>query len=292
MPAIGTLVNFSAGQKLVSADMNSNLSAIRTAFNTSAVLSDTATTITVTHTWSVNQIFQSGILVSGASTFSSGVTFTTGTTITASGVTVAGNVVYSSTVTCAALTATRNVVVYGNVTGAGALNIQGALVVTGNATLGAALNVVGALVVTGNVTCGAALNVVGALVVTGNATLGAALNIVGAITATGATFSGLGLTTPVVQSATALNVLNGSGVGWVIATTTGKINHNGVAGVICANATLATAATTGFVYLSSINGTATGVPAGELGTIPVCIDVNGPALQAYIGGTWRRVALT
>lgn len=55
MALIGTLVSFSAGTKILSADVNTNFTAIRNAFNNTAVLTDTAATITVTHIFTVNQ---------------------------------------------------------------------------------------------------------------------------------------------------------------------------------------------------------------------------------------------
>lgn len=48
MAVIGTLTTFTTGSNLV-ADLNTNFSNIRTAFNDTAVLTDTARTITVTH---------------------------------------------------------------------------------------------------------------------------------------------------------------------------------------------------------------------------------------------------
>lgn len=68
MPLIPTLISFSAGTTIVAADMNSNLTAIRTAFNDTAVLTDVARTITVSHTFTPIQVFNGGVTVVGAST--------------------------------------------------------------------------------------------------------------------------------------------------------------------------------------------------------------------------------
>jgi hypothetical protein len=105
MSLIGTLVSFSPGQTISSSDTNSNNTAIRNAFNSSAVMNDLATTITVTHIFSVSQDFQAGIITSGTSTFgssavfSAGITVVSGQTITASGVTVAGGFTISGIAT-------------------------------------------------------------------------------------------------------------------------------------------------------------------------------------------------
>jgi hypothetical protein len=125
MAAIGTLVSFSAGQKLVSADMNSNFAAVRNAFNGSAVMSDTATTITVTHSWTVSQQFNGGITVA------------TGQSIIASGVSITGNPIFTQGL---AITSGQAVAATGasmtmlslTVTGTAAMS---ALVVTANATI-------------------------------------------------------------------------------------------------------------------------------------------------------------
>lgn len=75
MALIGTLVSFTPSTTIVSADVNSNFSDIRTAFNDTAVLTDVARTVTVTHVWTVGQTFNSA-------------TFTTGITVTGGGVTI------------------------------------------------------------------------------------------------------------------------------------------------------------------------------------------------------------
>lgn len=64
MGAIGTLNSWNPGDVIKSAEMNSNFSDIKTAFNTFAVLTDTAKTITVTHTFSASQTFSGGLTVS------------------------------------------------------------------------------------------------------------------------------------------------------------------------------------------------------------------------------------
>ena len=62
MAIIPALVSFAPGTTIVSADMNSNFTSIRDAFNNTAVLTDLAKTITVTHTISADP----GLILSAA----------------------------------------------------------------------------------------------------------------------------------------------------------------------------------------------------------------------------------
>lgn len=92
--------------------MNQNLSDIRTAFNNTAVLTDTARTITVTDIWTASQTFSggftiasgqsvvaSGATVTGKPTFSQGLVITSGAAITATGVTVSGSATWAASQT-------------------------------------------------------------------------------------------------------------------------------------------------------------------------------------------------
>ena len=67
MSDIGTLVSFTTGANVV-ADLNSNFSDVRTAFNTYAVQTDKSGTITVTHTFSAAQTFNGVITVTTTTT--------------------------------------------------------------------------------------------------------------------------------------------------------------------------------------------------------------------------------
>lgn len=131
MPVVGSLVTFSPNTAIKSADMNANFSAIVAVVNTYAVLTDTARTITVAHTFSQGATFSGGTVnFSGA----------TVTNLTAAGTftgTLTGNVTGNLT---------------GNVTG----NVSGsAATVTGAAQ--SAITSVGTLVnltLTGPLTTG------------------------------------------------------------------------------------------------------------------------------------------
>lgn len=87
MALIGTLVSFTPASTIVSADVNSNFSDIRTAVNNTALMTDVARTVAVTNVWSVGQTF------SGGATFGTGITVATGgIVVTAGGVAItAGN---------------------------------------------------------------------------------------------------------------------------------------------------------------------------------------------------------
>jgi hypothetical protein len=64
--------------------------------------------------------------------------------------------------------------------------------------------------------------------------------------------------------------------------------------VVVGNAAIATTATDGFLYVDSCAGPPTGVPTTFTGRVPIAVDtttVTGK-FWAYIGGTWRGIALT
>jgi hypothetical protein len=54
----------------------------------------------------------------------------------------------------------------------------------------------------------------------------------------------------------------------------------------------ATNATNGFVYVPAMSGTPTGTPTAYTGMVPMCIDITGSKLWAYIGGAWKSANLT
>src|ERR1700745_798886 len=91
MALIPALVVFASGTKIKSAEVNSNFDAVRTAFNNTAVLTDTAKTITVAHTfnvgqtWPASQNFASGLSGTLTGNVTGNVTGNiTGTVLTAS----------------------------------------------------------------------------------------------------------------------------------------------------------------------------------------------------------------
>ncbi len=67
MAVVGTLVTFSAGTLIKSSEVNSNFADIKNAFNASAVLTDTAKTITVAHTFSADILFTDALYDIGKS---------------------------------------------------------------------------------------------------------------------------------------------------------------------------------------------------------------------------------
>lgn len=119
MALIGVLVQFTPLTTIKSADVNANLSAIQTAFNNTAVLTDVARTVAVSHTFTPAQTFTGGLSSGAAILFSSDNTADLG----ASGA-----------------NRPRNVYVAGNGT------FGGALAISGNTTLNGAVVVGGGIV--------------------------------------------------------------------------------------------------------------------------------------------------
>lgn len=159
MAQIPALITFTANTTLKSADMNSNFAAITTAFNGSAMLTDTPATVAVTHIFTVSQTFKAGVAVSGGATFTSGVTFSSGTTITASGVSVSGAMTFSSSISFTApMSCTASV----NMTGP--LTVTGAAIFSTSVTSNTITVAGGTLAVSGlSATCGGATFVAGAV---------------------------------------------------------------------------------------------------------------------------------
>lgn len=102
MSTIPSLVSFSPGQTILSADVNSNYDDIRDTVNTYALLTDVARTVTVTNIWTASQ------------TFNGGMTVASGQTITASGVSVAGGVTFNRAVVMYATGSAVEIVDTGN----------------------------------------------------------------------------------------------------------------------------------------------------------------------------------
>jgi hypothetical protein len=65
MALIGVLQTLVDGTIITAAQHNSNYADIKTAFNTSAVLTDVAKIVTVTHTWTASQLFSGGFSLGG-----------------------------------------------------------------------------------------------------------------------------------------------------------------------------------------------------------------------------------
>lgn len=120
MALIGVLVQFTPLTTIKSADVNANFSAVQTAFNNTAVLTDTARTVTVSHTWTASQTF------SGGATFGAGILFGTDN---------------SYDIGAAGASRPRSIYVASSLTVGGTTTIGGSLVLGGNqiAQLGAVL---------------------------------------------------------------------------------------------------------------------------------------------------------
>lgn len=132
MANIGTLIDFTDGNVLYAAQLDSNFADIRTAFNTYAVQTDVATTVTVTHTWSSTQTFTGGWTAGAACSISTG-----GLTVTGNS-TITGTLGGVTTLTCTTVTATNlggtlSTAAQANVTSVGTLTslaVAGAVTVT------------------------------------------------------------------------------------------------------------------------------------------------------------------
>jgi len=73
-----------------------------------------------------------------------------------------------------------------------------------------------------------------------------------------------------------------NGTDWV-GTIVEDVNNN----VTVGEASLATTATDGFLYIPSCAGTPTGTPTTKTGFAPLVIDSTNNKLYAYIGGAWQ-----
>lgn len=63
------------------------------------------------------------------------------------------------------------------------------------------------------------------------------------------------------------------------------------ANLVMGSAAVATSATDGFLYASSMAGAPSGTPTAFTGMVPVVIDTTNSKLMAYIGGAWKGVTL-
>lgn len=130
MPAIGTLITFAPLATILSADVNSNFAALKTAVNTYCLFVDTATTISGANTFSALQTFTAGVTLSGSSNLSvAGTSTLTGNTTVGGtlGVTgaITGNLtgnVTGNASTATALATARDIALTGDVTGTASFN--------------------------------------------------------------------------------------------------------------------------------------------------------------------------
>ena len=123
MPQIGVLNSFTNGTVVDAGPHNANWTDVKSAFNTSAVLTDVAKTVAVTHTWTASQTF------TGGATFGAAIS---GTTASFTGA-LAG-LIDAASITSGNINSARIAGAYSNITGVGtlaSLAVSGALTVGG-----------------------------------------------------------------------------------------------------------------------------------------------------------------
>jgi hypothetical protein len=124
---------FSPGTTILSAEVNANFAALRSAINSSVVFADVATSITAAHTYSALQTYSAGVTISAGNLSVAGTSTLTGAVTAPGGITGAltGN---ASTAT--ALATARAFSITGDVTAAG-VNFDGTGVVALEAAIAA-----------------------------------------------------------------------------------------------------------------------------------------------------------
>jgi hypothetical protein len=287
IPALHTYVD---GDVLTASQLNSDYSAIRTAYNSGAVQTDKAATITVTHVFSVAQTFSAGITVTGTITMA----------------TTASKIVPGAT-----SLALRNHADSANnllVSDAGAVTTRSALTVTAGGitvTAGDLTLSSGGITLSGSITGLTSLAMAGAL--SGVTTL-AASGVV-SLAATGQCLTFNGASPQIRAGSTGLDILNhagsanllriaqangmqllnannamtidlgyGGGTAMVITNTGGNIELGGAS---------ATTATVNLPRMPQCAGTPTGVVSN--GTF--ILDTTAHKLWIY-DGSWKYVTLT
>jgi len=294
MSDIGTLVSFSDGVVLYAAQLNSNFSDIRTAFNTYGVQTDKASqTITKTLTLTPDSGAAITVTTGGITVTAGGITITAGgQTITAGNLTLtAGNLTFGAA-SAKVIPGATSLLFRDNGDANTNLSITDAGLVTARA---------GVTATTGNVTATA-----GNLVATaGNLTFGAASAKIipgatsllfrnNADSATNVTITDAGAVT---IGRSTLTVSAGATIG----------GGSGVATITCTGATVSIAANTngqvelgksdattgtdGYVVIGSCAGAPTGVPTVSMSNgIALRYDRTNNKLYAY-NGAWKSVTL-
>ena len=299
MSDIGTLVSFSDGVVLYAAQLNSNFSDIRTAFNTYGVQTDKASqTITKTLTFNPDSGAAITVTTGGITVTAGGITITAGgQTITAGNLALtAGNLTFGAASAKVIPGATsllfRNnadnasnlviadngdLTVRGTVTGITSLAIGGAL--SGVTTLAASGNIThtGSKVIVNSTSWAIrnAADTITAFGITGNTTSTA-------ITMTSGTSAGIVLTAgPSGGGVLNLNQSGGNDVS--LSNTQGNIALGGGVGI-------STSATTNIPSMPTCAGTPTG--GGSLVNGAFVLDSTNSRLYVRVGGAWKYAALT
>lgn len=127
MPQIGVLNSFTNGTVVDAGPHNANWTDVKSAFNTSAVLTDVAKTVAVTHTWTASQTF------TGGATFGAAIS---GTTASFTG--ALSGLIAAASITSGNIDSARLAGAYSGITGVGTLL---SLAVSGAVTLSSTLAV-------------------------------------------------------------------------------------------------------------------------------------------------------
>lgn len=99
----------------------------------------------------------------------------------------------------------------------------------------------------------------------------------------------IGVVTPGTGNFTTLTGINGTYTGTL--TVTGKFFVDTNENVAVGDAALATTATDGFLYITSMAGPPTGTPTVKTGLTPIVVDSTNDDLYVYVGGAWKSTAL-
>lgn len=275
---VPSLVSFAPLTTILSADVNSNLAAIRNVVNgvvvgTNTIAADTITEVTGGTGVTVNKkltITSSGFAVNaGVASFASGIAVTGGgVTVPVGGLAISGGPI--SIAGGAGLTVTGGVAITG-----------GGLTVSGTTTFASGWSVSGGTInVSGATVSGVATFVSGVNVSAGNVLL----------TTTGAQSIGFNNDIGTGLTSTSPGQVQVQASNTSVLTMTSSAIALGGQRLTPAPATMATTATGGYIYISTTPGTQSGVPTTVTGIAAICYDTTNNRLQIYNGG-WKTVLL-
>lgn len=298
MPIIGALITLVNGSANDAGEVNQNFSDIRTAFNTYAVLTDVARTITAAHTWNTGQnwnaaqVFPAGtealpsVAIGGANDGfyrigedNIGLTLggtkrwdfgTAGSTLTGT-LTVSGAVSLQSTLGVTGAATFSSTVATGALTVTGAASISSTLSVTGAVTGGTynGQTISATAAFTGSMTIATTLGVTGAVTLSstlaaGNTTITGTLSVSGAVT--GGTYNGQTISATASLTGS-LAVAGNTTIGGTLGVTGAITASGGVTGALTGNASTATTLQTARNFAISGDITAPAVSFNGSGSV-------------------------